>query len=135
MFKRWNKLEERDNPAAVIFFATADVLSGLFTLANFDRADSYGVISPMGSGCSSIIAHPLTESKSDHPRCVLGMFDVSARPCVPADTLSFTIPMGRFVQMVQNMEESFLLTRTWDTVKGNESEIINILLSEGTVRT
>jgi hypothetical protein len=123
VFKRWDKLEELDNPAAVIFFATADVLSGLFALANFDRADSYGVMSPMGSGCSSIIAHPMTEAKSDRPRCVLGMFDVSARPCVPADTLTFT--MNRFVEMVQNMEESFLLTKTWDTVKGrisNESD-------------
>lgn len=121
VFKRWDKLEERDHPAAIIFFAKADVLSGLFTLANFDRADSYGVVSPMGSGCSTIIAYPLTESKSDQPRCVLGMFDVSARPCVPADTLTFTIPVGRFVQMVQNMKESFLVTKTWDTVKGRIS--------------
>lgn len=121
VFKRWDKLKERDHPAAVVFFAKADVLSGLFTLANFDRVDSYGVISPMGSGCSSIIAYPLTESKSGQPRCVLGMFDVSARPCVPADALTFTIPMDRFVQMVQNMEESFLVTKTWDTVKGRIS--------------
>lgn len=116
-FKRWDKLAEKENPAAVIFYATADVLSGLFTLANFDRADSYGVISPMGSGCSAIIAHTLAESKSDNPRCVLGMFDVSARPCVPADTLTFTIPINRFIQMVQNMDESFLLTKSWNMVK------------------
>ncbi len=117
VFKRWDKLGEQDNPTAVIFFATADVLSGLFTLANFDRADSDGVICPMGSGCSSIIAHPLSESKADSPRCVLGMFDVSARPCVPKDTLSFTVPMGRFIHMFQNMDESFLITKTWDAVK------------------
>jgi uncharacterized protein (DUF169 family) len=117
VFKRWDKLTEQDNPAAVIFYATADVLSGLFTLANFDRFDSHGVISPMGSGCSAIVAYPLTESTSDHPRCVLGMFDVSARPCVPSGTLTFSVPMGRFVQMVQNMDESFLMTKTWNTVK------------------
>ena len=117
VFKRWDKLMEQDDPAAVIFFATADVLSGLFTLANFDRADPDGVIAPMGSGCASIIAQALTESKSDHPRCILGMFDVSARPCVPADTLTFTIPNRRFEQMVENMDESFLLTNSWQKVK------------------
>ena len=117
IFKRWDKLAEKENPAAVIFYATADVLSGLFTLANFDWADPYGVISPMGSGCSAIIAHPLAELKSNSPRCVLGMFDVSARPCVPADTLTFTIPINRFIQMVQNMDESFLLTKSWSMVK------------------
>jgi hypothetical protein len=117
IFKRWDKLAERENPTAVIFFATADVLSGLFTLANFDRADPYGVISPMGSGCSTIIAHPLGESNSDNPRCILGMFDVSARPCVPEDNLTFTIPMNRFIQMIQNMDESFLLTESWNMVR------------------
>jgi hypothetical protein len=117
VFKRWDKLAAADDPAAVIFFATADILAGLFTLANFDRADPFGVIAPMGSGCSAIIAHALTESKSDYPRCVLGMFDVSARPCVPADTLTFTIPMRRFVQMARNMDESFLQTQTWNRVK------------------
>ena len=44
VFKRLDKLTEEEKPFAVIFFATPDVLSGLFTLANYDRADPYGVI-------------------------------------------------------------------------------------------
>ena len=59
VFKRWDMLAAEDRPFAVIFFATADVLSGLFTLANFDRADSHGVIAPMGAGCSSIVQRGL----------------------------------------------------------------------------
>lgn len=117
VFKRWDKLRVEENPAAVIFFATADVLSGLFTLANYDWADAQGVIAPMGSGCSSIVSCPMQESKSDHPRCVLGMFDVSARPCVPENTLTFAVPFKRFIEMTANMEESFLITNSWKTVK------------------
>jgi hypothetical protein len=117
VFKRWDKLSVEDEPAAVIFFAGTDVLSGLFTLANYDFTDANGVIAPFGSGCSSIISYPLEESRSDSPRCVLGMFDVSARPCVPAQTLTFTIPMKRFQQMFRNMDESFLITQSWDIVK------------------
>jgi len=117
VFKRWDKLSQTDDPLAVIFFGTADVLSGLFTLANFDSADPHGVIAPMGAGCSSIVNYPLRESESDHPRCVLGMFDVSARPCVPAATLTFTIPMKRFEVMVANMDESFLTTQSWEEVR------------------
>jgi uncharacterized protein (DUF169 family) len=37
VFKRWDMLEESDEPDAVIFFAYPDVLSGLFTLANFQH--------------------------------------------------------------------------------------------------
>ena len=39
VFKRWDKLEESDPVEVVIFFAIPDVLSGLFTLANFDETD------------------------------------------------------------------------------------------------
>jgi hypothetical protein len=71
----------------------------------------------MGSGCSSILANPLREAGSSRPRSVLGMFDVSARPYVPAHTLTLTIPLPRFLQMVANMDESFLITRSWQTVQ------------------
>lgn len=124
VFKRWDNLLERDEPLAIIFFAVADVLSGLFTLANFDAPDPNGVIAPMGSGCSSIVSYPLAESKSSNPRCVLGMFDVSARPCVPESTLTFTIPMRRFEEMIQNMDESFLITGSWKAVKDRISKQI-----------
>ena len=58
VFKRLDKLTEDEKPIAAIFFAKPDVLSGLFTLANYDRADPYGVIAPMGAGCASIINYP-----------------------------------------------------------------------------
>jgi hypothetical protein len=116
-FRRWDKLLPEDNPSVAIFFARPEVLSALFTLANFDQADPNGVFCPFGSGCSSIIHYPRLEEESDHPRAVLGMFDPSARPCVPVDVLTFAIPMKKFVKMIGCMDESFLITRTWDKVK------------------
>jgi len=117
VFKRWDKLSAGDEPVVAVFFAEPDVLSGLFTLANFDATDLNNVIAPMGSGCSSIVSYPLAESKSTNPRCVLGMFDVSARPCVPQDTLTFSVPVSRFAEMVRNMDESFLITESWAAIK------------------
>jgi hypothetical protein len=117
VFKRWDMLEAKDEPLAVVFFATADVLAGLFTLANYDTPEPDGVIAPMGSGCSSIIANPLHEAERARPRAVLGMFDVSARPYVPAHTLTFAVPMPRFLEMLANMDESFLITHSWQVVQ------------------
>lgn len=117
LIKRWDHLQDEDNPSAVIFFARGEVLSGLFTLANYDRAYPYGVITPMGAGCSSIIHYPWHEEQSDDPRAVLGMMDPSARPCIPLDMLTFAVPMKKFTRMVRDMEESFLITPTWDKVK------------------
>lgn len=117
VFKRWDKLEADDSPEVVIFFAQPDVLSGLYTLANYDVADPYGVIAPMGSGCSSIVQNPYVEKDSPQPRGIIGMFDSSARPFVAPDELTFAAPMRKFTSMVGNMEESFLITGTWKTMQ------------------
>jgi uncharacterized protein (DUF169 family) len=117
IFKRWDNLEEGDNPEVVIFFAQVDVLAGLFTLANFDQAEPEGAFAPMGSGCSSIVSYPYLEKDSPNPRAVIGMFDISARPYVQKDRLSFAVPMSRFVTMMDNMEESFLITDSWKKLR------------------
>jgi uncharacterized protein (DUF169 family) len=117
VFKRWDSLEESDNPEVAIFFATPDVLSGLFTLANFDEAGPDAVFTPWGSGCSSVVCYPYMEMSSPSPRGVIGMFDVSARPYVPGNVLTFAVPMIKLEKMIANMEESFLTTGSWAVVK------------------
>ncbi|UCD58900.1 MAG: DUF169 domain-containing protein, partial [Candidatus Hydrogenedentota bacterium] len=112
----WDKIDAEDEPRAVIFLAPPDVISGLFTLANFSSLDPQGVITPFSSGCGSIISYPLAEGESENPRAVLGMFDVSARPFVKENVLSFAAPMKKFVRMVGDMDESFLITGSWKKV-------------------
>jgi uncharacterized protein (DUF169 family) len=116
VFKPWDMFAEREEPDVVVFFARPDVLTGLFTLANFDEADSNAVFAPFAAGCGSIVQYPYLEKGSQRPRGVLGMFDVSARPWVPEDLLTFSIPMKKFARMVENMEESFLITPSWAKV-------------------
>ena len=117
VFKRWDMIEKSDNPEVVVFFAQPDVLAGLFTLANFDEAEPNGVVAPFGSGCSAITQYPYLEASAKRPRGVIGMFDVSARPFVPRDVLTFSAPMNKFSRMVENMEESFLITDSWRKVQ------------------
>ncbi|HQE81237.1 MAG TPA: DUF169 domain-containing protein [Syntrophorhabdaceae bacterium] len=116
VFKRWDMLEEGDNPDVVIFFGTPDVISGLFTLSSFDIDDLNGVKTPFGAGCATIVLYPYLERNSDKPKAIIGTFDVSARPCIPSNNLSFAVPMNRFVTMIENMEESFLTTGSWSKV-------------------
>ena len=116
IFKRWDKLTESDNPDVVVFFAKGEVLSGLFTLANFENVDPNGVIAPFAAGCGSIIHYPYLEKDAKEPKAVIGLFDPSSRPCIPVDYLSFAIPMVKFEKMIAYMEESFLITDTWKNV-------------------
>jgi uncharacterized protein (DUF169 family) len=117
IFKRWDCLEELDQPDVVIFFATPDVLSGLFTWANFDQTDPNTTFTPFGAGCGTIVHYPYLEINREIPRAVIGMFDPSARPCVPENILTFAVPMVRFEKMIGYMEETFFITPTWETVR------------------
>ena len=117
VFKRWDKLEKDDDPDVVVFYAEPDVLAGLYTLASFDEAEQDMVIAPFGSGCASIVQYPFMEVKSARPRAVIGMFDISARPYVDKNELAFSAPMSKFRRMVDNMEESFLITPSWAKVQ------------------
>ncbi len=114
-FKRWDQMEDIDEPEVVIFFAKPDVISALFTLANFDQKEQ-AVYTPFGAGCSSIVQNPYQEKDAKHPRCVLGMFDISARPMVDKDVLTLAVPMKKFHTMVADMDESFLITPSWKKV-------------------
>ncbi len=115
--KPFDQLTDEDEPEIILFFAKPDVLAGLFTLANFDRKDPYGVKTPFGSGCGTIMQYAFHENRNAAQDCFLGMFDSSARPYVPKESLSFAIPYKRFKTLVGYMDESFLITETWEVIR------------------
>ena len=45
------------------------------------------------------------------------MFDVSARPGIKGEMLSFALPMRKFEAIVRDMGESFLTTSSWEVVR------------------
>jgi uncharacterized protein (DUF169 family) len=116
-FKRWDNLTENDNPEVVIFYTRPDELSGLFTLANFNESKPDAAFAPMGSGCSSIVSYPYKEIEAISPRAVIGMFDISARPHVRQDVLTFSLPVKKLLIMLDNAEESFLTLNSWKTLQ------------------
>ena len=115
--KRFDKLAEADSPQVVAFFATPDTLAGLFTLAGFEEDEPVATTAPFSAGCGSLVKFPFIELESGRNWPVLGMFDVSARPYVPANTLSFAVPYPKFERMVENMDQSFLITPSWELVR------------------
>jgi hypothetical protein len=36
---------------------------------------------------------------------------------VPPDVLTIAIPMKKFIKMIDNIEESFLITETWQKIQ------------------
>lgn len=104
-FVRVDRLNSFDEMEGLIFFASPDVLSGLFSWAHYDTEDINAVMSPWGSGCSASITSMVNENRQGGKHCFLGLFDVSARPFFRPDILSFSIPKSRFVEMCETLSD------------------------------
>lgn len=117
-FIRVDKLENFENVEGLLFFATPDILSGLFTWANYDIDDINAVQCPWGSGCSTTITSIVNENRANGKHCFIGMLDVSARPFFKPDILSFAIPMSRFAEMQNTLSQCCVSgAPTWLKVK------------------
>ncbi|MBW1788620.1 MAG: DUF169 domain-containing protein [Deltaproteobacteria bacterium] len=117
VFKRWDTLDEGDEPQVVFFFGNPDTVSGLHALANFDTMTPHGVIAPFGSGCGSLLVFPFRELGSKEPKAVISGLDPSMRHCVKAHLLAFSAPWPKFLSMIDNMDESFLIADAWKNLK------------------
>lgn len=105
-------------PETVVFLVNADQLSGLVTLANYDRPGQENVKVLFGSGCAQSILYGLDAEARGTGLCYIGLTDPSARKCIDKALLSFSIPYGRFLEMEGNVEGCFFHTDTWAEIAG-----------------
>jgi hypothetical protein len=101
----------------VVFTVDADQLSALVILANYARKGMENVSIPWAAGCQTIGIIPWHEAKSDNPRAVVGLTDISARKNVRKllgpQYLTFAMPWKMFLEMEDQVEGSFLQRPTW----------------------
>jgi len=108
---------EQEIPEVIVFLGDMDQISALSILANYGRKGNENVIFPFAAGCQNIGIYPFREAKSEHPRAVLGMNDISARVAIKrilkADVLTFATPFRLFEEMEKHVPGSFLERETW----------------------
>lgn len=111
----------KEKPQSVIFFVDPNQLSALVVLANYGRGDNDNVIIPFAAGCQTIGIYPYAEAKSEKPRAVVGLTDLSARVYIRKQLgdphlMTFTVPFALFEEMEQNVSGSFLERHTWKSL-------------------
>lgn len=116
-FIRIDKLSSFDDVEGILFFATPDVLSGLCSWAFYDNDADDAVSVRFASGCCSIVTFAVNENRKNGRSCFIGMLDPSACPLVPANELTFVIPVSRFREMMRTMEDSALFRKAYSIVK------------------
>lgn len=115
----------KEKPQTILFFVNPDQLSALTVLANYARGDNENVIMPYAAGCQNIGIYPYREARSDRPRAVVGLTDLSARVYVrkqlgDANFMTFAAPLALFEEMEQNVPGSFLERHTWQSLLKKE---------------
>jgi len=117
VLERIEDLGDNIIPEVITLWVDATSLSGLVTLANYDRKTNDNVIIPFASGCQSIWTIPYKENFQDAPKCVVGLVDPAARLFLPHNVLSFSMPVHRFTELADNISGSFLELEIWGTLK------------------
>jgi len=117
VFKPLDMVEEDEKPECIIFLVNADQLSGLTTLANYDRISQNNVQVNFASGCGQAVLYPLSAEEKGEKTCYIGMTDPSARKVISKEQMSFSIPYSRFLEMEQEADGCFFTTDTWETIK------------------
>ena len=117
---------EREKVETVVFLASPDQLSALVILANYGRKGNENVIIPYAAGCQTIGIYPQREARSEKPRAVVGLTDISARENLKKqldrDLFSFVVPWRMFLEMEGDVEGSFLQRRTWKALSGENTK-------------
>ena len=116
-FIRIDNLKEWSDAEALLFFATPDILAGLSSWAFYDNNSADAVVTQFSSGCASIVTRAISENKSGGRSCFIGMLDPSARPLIPENELTFTIPMCRLMEMLDTMDDSSLYQKAFSALR------------------
>lgn len=126
VFKPLTLFEENETPLFVSIFDRPESISGVHQLVTFVTGDPLAVMSPWSASCGSLVAWPMHFKAKGEYKAILGGWDPSARKFFKGDELSLTVPFPVFDSMVARYNESFLVKKTWDTVRKKIAKSRNV---------
>lgn len=104
------RLERWADVRTVTFFADADRLAALMTLASYWSGRDDEIAAPFSSGCGLMWREVVNQERD---RAVLGCTDIAMRRYLPPEILSLTVSPARFERMLSFPDSAFLMREWW----------------------
>ncbi|NOR87223.1 MAG: hypothetical protein GQ527_06405 [Bacteroidales bacterium] len=117
VFKPLEFFVENEKPELVIFFVNADQISALVYLVNHAAPQEERIVAKFASACMSVFTIPLQYAKEKKKKAVWGMHDISVRSNMPKELMSLTMPYDLFLEVYDNIADSFIMTENWQKLK------------------
>ncbi|MFA4876801.1 MAG: DUF169 domain-containing protein [Methanoregula sp.] len=123
VMKPVDEVKDGEDVRSIVFVANADQIAALSTLANYGTGNiREGIFVAAGAaGCQAMGVCTYAEDKTDHPRAVVGLTDLSARWAVRTtlgkDVLTFSVPFTLYQEMEKNVAGSFLELDLWKEIR------------------
>ncbi|MFO7796363.1 MAG: DUF169 domain-containing protein [Promethearchaeati archaeon] len=118
VFQALEEIPDSQKLEFILFFVNPNTMAKLITLLNYERHLPYAVKAAAGSGCMSLLNHPLNMKEKPEVDAIMGVWDPFARRNIPKDLLSLTLRRWVVEEMALNIPESFLAYTAPFTPKG-----------------
>ncbi len=104
-----DRVRDKETVEVVNLFPDVAGLTTLSAMAGYDREENSGNVRiPCASGCQSLFTLPYDQGFQEQPYAVAGLSDPFARRFIPKDMMTFSLPSGWFLEIVNNIPGSFL---------------------------
>lgn len=113
ILSRIEDIEDSISVEVVNYLVTPRSLSGLVTLSNFDSPENNNVTIPFASGCQSMWTIPYKEKVKKKPQATIGALDPAMRKYIKNDSLLFSVPTNRFIELSNSIKDSFANGDRW----------------------
>ena len=118
IYQRLKNIPDSQHLEFILFFANPMQTAKLITLCNYGQHVQDLVRAPGGSGCMSVLNHPLQMKEAPEYDAVLGVWDLFARSRLPKNVLSLAVRPWFAREMARDIPGSFLGHDAPFTTKG-----------------
>lgn len=117
VFKPLEEITENEKPEVIILYCNPDQISAIVFLIQYNHPNNFNrIVTGFSSSCAAVTTFPLSFNEQNEMKAFWGSHDPAQRLSFPKEITSIAMPYKMYVEICENLEESFLITHNWEKV-------------------